>query len=65
MSSLAYILDNQEKPIEAKGVYRQTLKLQETVLRKEHPDTLLNMHNLARTLTKPEDWGGGEKKKKT
>jgi tetratricopeptide (TPR) repeat protein len=35
---------------EAEGIYRQTLQLQETVLGKEHPDTLASMMNLASSL---------------
>jgi tetratricopeptide (TPR) repeat protein len=38
------------KYAEAEAIYRQTLQLKETVLGKEHPDTLGSMNNLASSL---------------
>jgi hypothetical protein len=38
------------KHAEAEGIHRQTLQLKETVLGKNHPDTLASMNNLATWL---------------
>jgi tetratricopeptide (TPR) repeat protein len=40
----------QGKYAEAEAMHRQTLQLKETVLGKEHPDTLMSMNNLAESL---------------
>jgi hypothetical protein len=40
----------QGKSTEAETIYRQTLRLQETVLGKYHPGTLRGMNNLAVSL---------------
>jgi len=45
--NLAESLRQQGKYAEAEVLYRQTLQLKETVLGKEHPDTLISMMNLA------------------
>jgi hypothetical protein len=50
MLGLANSLSQQGKYIEAEALYRQTLKLRETVLGKDHPDTLRSIHNLANSL---------------
>jgi tetratricopeptide (TPR) repeat protein len=47
---LALVLSGQEKYEEAEEVHRQTLKLREKVLGKEHPSTLSSMSNLALVL---------------
>jgi Tfp pilus assembly protein PilF len=40
----------QGKYAEAEAMHRQTLQLKETVLGKDHPDTLASMNNLATSL---------------
>jgi Tetratricopeptide repeat len=52
MSNLTNVLRNQGKYEEAEEIHRQTLRLSETVLGKEHPDILMSMNNLANELTK-------------
>ena len=47
MNNLALVLSDQGKYEEAEEMHRQTLGLSETVLGKEHPDTLTSMNNLA------------------
>jgi Flp pilus assembly protein TadD len=50
MNNLAIALDKQGKYAEAEGMHRQTLKLREMVLGKDHADTLASMNNLAESL---------------
>jgi tetratricopeptide (TPR) repeat protein len=50
MINLAESLCQQGKYAEAEAMHRQTLQLQETVLGKDHPDTLASMMNLASSL---------------
>ncbi|RDW57770.1 hypothetical protein BP5796_12571 [Coleophoma crateriformis] len=50
MMGLANSLSQQGKYAEAEAMDRQTLQLGETVLGKEHPDTLGSMNNLAESL---------------
>ena len=50
MSNLAKSLRHQGKYAEAEAIHRQTLRLRETVLGKDHPDTLMSMSNLAESL---------------
>jgi Tetratricopeptide repeat len=47
---LASVLRYQGKHEQAEEIHRQTLKLRERVLGKEHPDTLTSMNNLALML---------------
>ena len=47
MKNLAAVLRGQCKYKEAKEMHREALRLSETVLGKEHPDTLTIMSNLA------------------
>jgi tetratricopeptide (TPR) repeat protein len=48
---LALVLSHQGKYEEAEEMHRQALRLRETVLGKEHPDTLTSMNNLASVLS--------------
>ena len=41
-------------------MYRQTRELKEKVLGKEHPETLINMNNLAGVLDSQEKYGEAE-----
>jgi tetratricopeptide (TPR) repeat protein len=50
MSNLATVLDSQGKYETAEAMNRQTLSLKDTVLGREHPDTLATMSNLATVL---------------
>jgi hypothetical protein len=50
MSNLALVLRDQGKYKEAEGMYRQAVRLHETVLGKEHAKTLISMDNLALVL---------------
>jgi tetratricopeptide (TPR) repeat protein len=50
MSNLAHVLGRQGKYEDAEAMNRQTLALKETVLGREHPDTLTSVHNLAHLL---------------
>jgi hypothetical protein len=50
MNNLANSLDSQGRYAEAEAMHRQTQQLHETVLGKEHPDTLSSMVNLAESL---------------
>ena len=50
MNNLAIVLNSQGKYEEAEQMHRQTLALRETVLGREHPDTLDSMNNLALVL---------------
>ncbi|KFZ16904.1 hypothetical protein V501_02017 [Pseudogymnoascus sp. VKM F-4519 (FW-2642)] len=50
MNNLAESLRQQGKYAEAEVMQRQTLQLKETVLGKDHPDTLASMNNLAVSL---------------
>ncbi|KFZ17520.1 hypothetical protein V501_01690 [Pseudogymnoascus sp. VKM F-4519 (FW-2642)] len=52
MNNLAIALEKQGKYAEAEAMHRQTLKLMETALGKDHPDTLTSMKNLAIALEK-------------
>jgi tetratricopeptide (TPR) repeat protein len=45
------VLRNQGKYEQAEEILRQALRLSETVLGKEHPDTLTSMNNLAMVLS--------------
>ncbi len=47
---LAKSLFKQSKYAEAEAMYQQTLQLQEKLLGKEHPNTLLSMMSLAALL---------------
>jgi hypothetical protein len=47
MSDLANVLINQGKYEQAEEMHRQALGLRETVLGKEHPDTLTSIYCLA------------------
>jgi tetratricopeptide (TPR) repeat protein len=51
LHNLAESLRQQGKYAEAEALNRQTLKLRETVLGKDHPDTLMSMNNLAYSLS--------------
>jgi hypothetical protein len=50
MNNLAMVLSDQGKYDQAEEMHRQALGLRETVLGKEHPDTLRSMNNLATVL---------------
>jgi Flp pilus assembly protein TadD len=50
MNNLATVLRDQGKYEEAEEMHRQELGSCETVLGKEHPDTLTSMNNLALVL---------------
>jgi tetratricopeptide (TPR) repeat protein len=50
MNNLAMVLRDQGKYEQAEEIYRQALRLSETVVGKEHPDTLTNMNNQAIVL---------------
>jgi tetratricopeptide (TPR) repeat protein len=50
MNNLALVLSNQGKYEQAEEMYRQVLRLKETVLGKENPSTLTSMNNLAEVL---------------
>jgi tetratricopeptide (TPR) repeat protein len=50
MGNLATVLSRQGKYEQAEEMYRQVLRLSETVLGKEHPNTLASMNNLATVL---------------
>ena len=50
LHSLGWCSLLQGKYSEAEAIYRQTLQLRETVLGKDHPDTLASMNNLAISL---------------
>jgi cytochrome c-type biogenesis protein CcmH/NrfG len=50
MNNLASSVCRQGKYAEAEAMNRQTLQLQKTALRKDHPDTLLSMNSLAISL---------------
>jgi hypothetical protein len=50
INNLASVLGSQNKYKEAKAMYKQTLALREKELSKEHPDTLMNINNLAFVL---------------
>jgi tetratricopeptide (TPR) repeat protein len=50
MNNLATVLRDQGKYEQAEEMHRQVLGLRETVLGKEHPDTLTSMYNLAMVL---------------
>ena len=51
MNNLASVLRGQGKYKQAEEMHRQALTLQETVLGKEHPDTLASINNLATVLS--------------
>ena len=51
MNNLALVLSRQGKYGEAEEMHRQALALKETVLGKEHPDTLRSTNNLASVLS--------------
>ena len=50
MNNLAEVLSRQAKYEEAEEMHRQVLTLMETVLGKEHPDTLTSVYCLAHLL---------------
>jgi hypothetical protein len=50
MNNLANSLGQQGKYAEAEALDRQTVKLQETILGKDYPNTLGSMSNLANSL---------------
>jgi tetratricopeptide (TPR) repeat protein len=50
MNNLAVSLSDRGKYEQAEEIHRQTLRLHEKVLGKEHPDTLPSMNNLAEVL---------------
>ena len=50
MNNLAWVLRDQGKFEQAEEILRQAFRLRETVLGKEHPDTLMAMNNLAGVL---------------
>jgi tetratricopeptide (TPR) repeat protein len=52
MNFLAEMLSNQGKYKQAKEIYRQVLRLRETVLGKEYPEILASMNNLASVLNR-------------
>ncbi len=52
MNNLAEVLSSQYKQKEAEEMHRHVLALRETVLGKEHPDTLGSMNNLAEVLSR-------------
>jgi hypothetical protein len=51
MSNLAGVLSDQGKYEQAEEMHRQALGLRETVLGKEHSDTLTSIYNLAYVLS--------------
>src|SRR5271156_4764717 len=51
MNNLAHMLSRPGRYQEAEEMHRQTLGLEETVLGKEHPDTLASMNNVAVVLS--------------
>jgi tetratricopeptide (TPR) repeat protein len=51
MNNLATVLRDQGKYEQAEEMYRQALRLRETILGKEHPDTLTSVDNLALLLS--------------
>src|SRR5271154_3522108 len=51
MNNLATVLRDQGKYEQAEEMFRQALRLRETVLGKEHPDILTSMSNLAYVLS--------------
>jgi tetratricopeptide (TPR) repeat protein len=63
MNNLANLLCQQGKYAEAKTLNRQTLKLQETALRKDHPDTLKSINNLANSLSQQGKYAEAENAK--
>jgi hypothetical protein len=50
MNNLATVRRDQGKYEQAEEMFRQALRVRETVLGKEHPDTLMSMYNLAYVL---------------
>src|ERR1700721_178895 len=50
MNNVAAVLRGQGKDEQAEEMLRQALGLRETVLGKEHPDTLTSMNNVAAVL---------------
>ena len=50
MNNLTIVLSSQGKYKQAEEMFRQVLKLSETVLSKDHPNTLTSMSNLATVL---------------
>lgn len=50
INSLAGVLGSQGKYEEAEEMHRQALALMESVLGKEHPDTLMSVYRLAHLL---------------
>src|SRR2546423_14718082 len=50
-SKLANMLSGQGKYEQAEEMHQRVLELRETVLGKEHPDTLMSMNNLANVLS--------------
>src|SRR5271170_4373899 len=51
MNNLAMVLRDQGKYEQAEEMFRQALRLRETVLGKKHPDILTSMYNLAYVLS--------------
>ena len=51
MNKLALVLSRQGKYKQAEQMYRQALRLRETVLGKEHTSTLASVNNLASVLS--------------
>jgi hypothetical protein len=49
-SNLTLVLGDQGKYTQAEEMHREVLRLRETVLGKEHPNTLTSMSNLANML---------------
>ncbi len=52
LNNLAEVLSSQDKYDKAEEMHRQALALTETVLGKEHPDTLTSTNNLALVLSR-------------
>jgi len=50
LHNVGWCSDIKGQYIEAEAIYRQTLQLKETVLGKDHPDTLVSMINVAESL---------------
>jgi hypothetical protein len=50
MNNLASSIYGQGRYAEAEAIDRQTLQLRETVLGKDHPDTLMSIMNLGESL---------------
>lgn len=60
MGNLAVVPSHVGKYKEAEGIHRRTLHLNQTVLAKQHPDSLTSMNNLARVLSRQDKYKEAE-----